>query len=194
MENRARERHIPVLFLDTASHAIVEGSAAWRQSSDLWNFGRIHYTWLIIVFHYKTSVHEYYNKMFFWTYTRKVPLALILFMRSYRFMSVSLVSVNDIALALLITTSMPPNWLTARVTAAFTWPSSRTSAVHGRAFPPAASTETHNLWETRYSKRIDWNQYQIMSCNINDNPERQINVVPLMEIFQHYVIVFLQIH
>ena len=55
-------------------------------------------------------------------------------------MGVSRVPVRDIALALFITISMPPNCFTASSTAFNTLFSSLTSTTHGRAFPPALST------------------------------------------------------
>lgn len=74
------------------------------------------------------------------THTRNVPLALILCIKSYLFMSVANVSVREMALALLTTMSIPPNSLTAASTAACTCCSSRTSTTQGRHFPPAATT------------------------------------------------------
>jgi len=50
-------------------------------------------------------------------YTRNVPLVLMLCIKSYLFMSVSNVPVNDIALALFMTISIPPNTSTALLTA-----------------------------------------------------------------------------
>lgn len=43
------------------------------------------------------------------TYTKNVPLVLILCIKSYRFISVCSVGVNEIALALFTKISMPPN-------------------------------------------------------------------------------------
>lgn len=77
------------------------------------------------------------------TYTRKVPLALILFIRSYLFISVARVPVKEIALALFTTMSIPPNLATAFSTALITCFSSRTSTMQGRALPPAASTKKY---------------------------------------------------
>lgn len=50
------------------------------------------------------------------------------------------VPVKLIALALLTSTSMPPNFFTASWTALEIAPSSRMSTVQGRHFPPASST------------------------------------------------------
>lgn len=80
------------------------------------------------------------------TYTRKVPLALILFIKSYLFISVAIVLVKEIALALFTTISIPPNFATALSTALITWVSSRTSTMQGKALPPAASTEKYILY------------------------------------------------
>lgn len=52
------------------------------------------------------------------TYVRKVPLVLIWFIKSYFFMGVSKVPVREMAEALLMRMSMPPNSLTAASTAA----------------------------------------------------------------------------
>ena len=81
-----------------------------------------------------------YNKVLV-SYTRKVPLALIWFMRSYFFILVSCVPVREIALALLMRMSMPPKCWAACSTDEATDCSSRTSTMQGRACPPAASTK-----------------------------------------------------
>ena len=52
------------------------------------------------------------NQTFYVTYTRYVPLVLMLCIRSYFFIGVSCVPVKFIALALLITISIPPNFST----------------------------------------------------------------------------------
>lgn len=44
------------------------------------------------------------------TYTKNVPRAFMLFIRSYRFISVCKVGVSEIALALLTRISIPPNY------------------------------------------------------------------------------------
>lgn len=54
-------------------------------------------------------------------------------------MSVADVGVNEMADALLIKISIPPNFSTACWTAVLICASSRTSTIHGKALPPAAS-------------------------------------------------------
>jgi len=56
-------------------------------------------------------------------------------------MSVSNVPVNDIALALFMTISIPPNTSTALLTASIIWLSFLTSTTQGKHFPPASSTK-----------------------------------------------------
>lgn len=56
-------------------------------------------------------------------------------------MSVSAVPVKEIAEALLIRMSMPPNFCTAACTADLTWFSSLTSTMQAKPLPPAFSTE-----------------------------------------------------
>ena len=68
----------------------------------------------------------------------QVPRTLICCMRSKRLVGRSAVEARLIALALLSTTSMPPNAATASATARWTSASSRTSPTTGRALPPAA--------------------------------------------------------
>lgn len=75
------------------------------------------------------------------TYTKNVPLVLILCIKSYLFMSVSAVPVKDIADALFTRISIPPNLATAASTADLTCFSSRTSTMQARLFPPAFSTK-----------------------------------------------------
>ena len=58
----------------------------------------------------------------------------------YFFVAVSNVPVKLIALALLTSMSMPPNFFTASWTALEIAPSSRMSTAQGRHFPPASST------------------------------------------------------
>ena len=58
----------------------------------------------------------------------------------YFFVVVSNVPVKLIALALLTSISMPPNFFTASWTALEIAPSSRMSTAQGRHFPPASST------------------------------------------------------
>ena len=58
----------------------------------------------------------------------------------YFFVVVSNVPVKVIALALLTSISMPPNFFTASWTALEIAPSSRMSTAQGRHFPPASST------------------------------------------------------
>jgi len=58
-------------------------------------------------------------------------------------MSVLSVSVREIALALLITISMPPNFSTAFLTASWTSFSNLISHYTPRAFPPAFSISAH---------------------------------------------------
>lgn len=69
----------------------------------------------------------------------------MLCIRSYRFISVSLVPVNEIADALLTSISIPPNFLTASSIAPRTCFSSLTSTIHGKHFPPADSTKKNKL-------------------------------------------------
>lgn len=69
----------------------------------------------------------------------------MLCIKSYLFMSVSKVGVNDIALALFTTISIPPNVLTALLTASNICFSSLTSTIQGKHFPPASSTEIYKL-------------------------------------------------
>ena len=59
---------------------------------------------------------------------------------TYFFIGVSVVLVRCMALALLTRMSMPPNLLTAWLTAFSSCESSRMSTTHGRHLPPAAST------------------------------------------------------
>ncbi len=65
--------------------------------------------------------------------------------RSNRFISVLAVFVNEIALALLMQISSPPNASAAWLTAALTCASSRTSVIIGKARPPAASISSAAL-------------------------------------------------
>ena len=78
------------------------------------------------------------------TYTRNVPLVLIWCMRSNLFIGVASVPVKWMALALLITMSMPPNCFTACSMEFWTLDSSRTSTMLGKACPPADSTAQSN--------------------------------------------------
>jgi len=66
---------------------------------------------------------------------------LILCIKSYLFISVSNVGVNEIALALLTTISIPPNLPIDLLTASAIWLSSLTSTTQGKHFPPASSTK-----------------------------------------------------
>jgi hypothetical protein len=56
-------------------------------------------------------------------------------------MGVDVVSVNEIADALLIKISIPPNFFAPSSNALTTCSSSRTSTTHGKHFPPAFSTK-----------------------------------------------------
>lgn len=55
-------------------------------------------------------VTRFLSKNYF-NYTKNVPRVLILCIKSYRFISVCAVPVNEIALALLIRMSIPPNYI-----------------------------------------------------------------------------------
>lgn len=86
--------------------------------------------------------------------TINVPLVLIECIKSYLFiikmieylfMSVASVSVSEIALALLMSISIPPNVATAFSMAAFTSLSFRMSHWIPRALPPASSISLHAL-------------------------------------------------
>ena len=90
--------------------------------------------------HCKNSPGNLRNKKHRDIYHRYVPRVLTDIMRSYRFMLVSTVFVNWIALALLTKTSIPPNIFRVESTAFCTCSSSRMSTTHGRHFPPEAST------------------------------------------------------
>lgn len=69
-------------------------------------------------------------------YTRKVPLVLILCIKSKCFIDVSSVPVKEIALALLIKISILPNFSTVDFTAFSTDSSSRTSTAQAKPRPP----------------------------------------------------------
>src|SRR5215213_1752098 len=78
--------------------------------------------------------------------TMKVPRALIWCIRSKRRMSVCCTLVSWIALALLTTISMPPNFSAVASKAFFTFSSSRTSTTSGSARPPACSISCAAEW------------------------------------------------
>ena len=75
-----------------------------------------------------------------------MPRTLTPNIRSNRFIGVSSVPVNEIALALLIRTSMPPNRSAVSFTAPYTATSSRMSTLSGRARPPLASIASAAVW------------------------------------------------
>ena len=60
-------------------------------------------------------------------------------------MGVAKVPVKLMALALLISISIPPNVFTASSTASFTLASSLISTTHGKHLPPASSTVIKNV-------------------------------------------------
>ena len=104
------------------------------------------------------------------TYTKYVPLVLIWCMRSYFFIGVSWVPVKLIALALLITISIPPNFSTVSSMDFWICSSFLMSTIHGNACPPAASTgkERRNcrggnyilgtwIWSIVHGKQVLWN-------------------------------------
>lgn len=123
---------------------------------------------------------QYTAECTIYTYTKNVPLVLMLCIRSYRFISVCKVGVRDIALALLIKISIPPNcnnWKpcqlnairklchimiivqtvsTAFLTADLTADSSRTSKMQGKALPPAFSTVDINSYKLCSMKMALW--------------------------------------
>src|ERR1043165_3675715 len=78
--------------------------------------------------------------------TMKVPRALIWCIRSKRRMSVCCTLVSWIALSLLTTISMPPNFSAVVSSACLTFSSSRTSTTIGSALPPAASISAAAVW------------------------------------------------
>ena len=92
----------------------------------------------------QNNILEAQNQLFKTAYTRNVPLVLIWCMRSNLFMGVASVPVKWMALALLMTMSMPPNCFTACSMELWTLDSSRTSTMLGRACPPADSTAQSN--------------------------------------------------
>src|SRR5258706_8413414 len=71
--------------------------------------------------------------------TKKVPRTLMLCTRSNLLISVFSVEVSDMAEALLMTISMPPNFLMAFATAFCIWSSNLISHCTANALPPAAS-------------------------------------------------------
>lgn len=71
--------------------------------------------------------------------TRYVPRVFIECIKSNLFIEVYKVPVKDIAEALLIRTSIPPNFSTPFLTASSTDYSSLISHFNGKAYPPAAS-------------------------------------------------------
>ena len=71
--------------------------------------------------------------------TKKVPLTLISCIRSNRLGSVSSVLVSEMADALLIRISIPPNFSTVLSMTFCTWSSNRISHCTASALPPAAS-------------------------------------------------------
>ena len=110
------------------------------------------------------------NQTCYVTYTRYVPLVLMLCIRSYFFIGVSCVPVKLIALALLITISIPPNFSTVSSMDFWICSSFLMSTIHGNACPPAASTgkERRNckggnyilgtwIWSIVHGKQVLWN-------------------------------------
>ena len=92
--------------------------------------------WNVLIMNHNVPIPD-----ILYTHHRKVPLVLILCMRSKRFIGVATVPVMWIALALLTRMSIPPNFSTVCSMADLTASSSCMSTIHGRHFPPAASTE-----------------------------------------------------
>lgn len=70
--------------------------------------------------------------------------------------------------ALLTKISIPPNVLTAASTAAWIWDSSLTSTMHGRHFPPAASTKEIKMHETAMNY-VSWkcNLHTLFGCCVD---------------------------
>ena len=77
--------------------------------------------------------------------SKNVPLTFTENIKSKRFISVYIVGVSEIALALLITMSIPPNSSTVFLTAFLIWSSCRISVMIGNALPPHSSISLADL-------------------------------------------------